>query len=180
MQNKRVVIVEDEPLVAVSIAKKLTRMGLDVIGTFESGKEAVPSIINHPPDLVLLDIKLSHGEDGIDVAHEIHRTFDRWPNCPSRRNYRFERQCRGRLDCIKRHRKRRRNSLSSDWAYRSESTERHRAYVCNDLETSPDFLNARAQDIESTVEKSRGRLHQSRNRFNCHEIASNITLESSF
>ena len=76
MESKGVVIVEDEPLVAVSLAKKLTRMGLDVMGTYETGREAVSSILKQPPDLVLLDIKLSEGEDGIDVAHEINRTVD--------------------------------------------------------------------------------------------------------
>lgn len=76
MGKKRVVIVEDEPLVAVSIEKKLTRMGLDVIGSFESGKKAIPSVEQEPPDLILMDIKLAHGEDGIDVAKEIHKTLD--------------------------------------------------------------------------------------------------------
>ena len=76
MISKSVVIVEDEPLVAVSIAKKLTRMGLDVLGTFESGKDAVPSILKSTPDLVLLDIKLSNGEDGVEVAHQIHKSSD--------------------------------------------------------------------------------------------------------
>jgi YesN/AraC family two-component response regulator len=46
-----VVIVEDEPLVAVSIAKKLQRMGLDVVGTYESGRDAVSIIIDQVPDL---------------------------------------------------------------------------------------------------------------------------------
>ena len=76
MGKKRVVIVEDEPLVAVSIEKKLTRMGLDVVGSFESGKNVISLVEQEPPDLILMDIKLAHGEDGIDVAKEIHKSRD--------------------------------------------------------------------------------------------------------
>ena len=76
MGKKRVVIVEDEPLVAVSIEKKLTRMGLDVVGSFESGKKVISLVEEEPPDLILMDIKLAHGEDGIDVAKEIHKSRD--------------------------------------------------------------------------------------------------------
>ncbi len=74
MDSNSVIIVEDEPLVAVSIAKKLRRMGLDVLGTYESGSDAVTAILEKMPDLILMDIKLSQGEDGIDIAHEIHKT----------------------------------------------------------------------------------------------------------
>lgn len=78
MGKKNVVIVEDEVLIADNIGKKLKRMGFLVEGTFQSGSAALDYIkdVRPPPDLILMDILLDDGEDGIEVASEIHRTTD--------------------------------------------------------------------------------------------------------
>ena len=65
---RRILIVEDEPLVAFDNEHLLREAGYDVVATVESVADAL-EVINHEPlDLVLSDIRLSGEGDGTDVA----------------------------------------------------------------------------------------------------------------
>lgn len=65
---RRILIVEDEPLVAFDNEHLLREAGYDVVATVESVADA-REVINHEPlDLVLSDIRLSGEGDGTDVA----------------------------------------------------------------------------------------------------------------
>ncbi len=67
-QLTRLLIVEDEPLVAFDTEHFLRDDGFDIVGTFDSVEDAVAMIRGGTPiDLVLADISLSDGS-GIDVA----------------------------------------------------------------------------------------------------------------
>ena len=70
--NPRVLIVEDEQIVAADLAAKLTRMGYEVIGTAASGEEAVEIAEAGRPDIVLMDIQLQGHMNGTEAAKRIH------------------------------------------------------------------------------------------------------------
>ncbi len=74
-QTPRILIVEDEALIADHIAVCLEDIGYEVVGIEEDGMAALELIEQEKPDLCLLDINLAGGLDGVDVAHEINRRF---------------------------------------------------------------------------------------------------------
>ena len=65
---RRILIVEDEPLVAFDNEYMLKEEGYEVVATVDTPAEALAVIAAEPLDLVLTDIKLSGDDDGIDVA----------------------------------------------------------------------------------------------------------------
>src|SRR5215472_7691226 len=71
MTAPRILIVEDDLVVARDIQNHLTRIGHTVVGLVARGKDALPLAIQSQPDLVLMDIRLDGGIDGIDVAQEL-------------------------------------------------------------------------------------------------------------
>ncbi len=71
MLNSKILVVEDEMLVAEDIAGRLRRLGYEVTDIVESGEEAILSVLKNPPDLVLMDIVLAGDMDGIETAEKI-------------------------------------------------------------------------------------------------------------
>lgn len=69
---KRILIVEDEPLVAFDNEHLLRDAGFEVVATVDRVEDAVKVIRDEGIDLVLADVRLSDGEDGIDVAYAAH------------------------------------------------------------------------------------------------------------
>lgn len=67
----RVLIVEDEDVVARALARILSDAGHDVVGRAQSGSAAIELARREKPDLVLLDIRLQDAIDGIRVAEEV-------------------------------------------------------------------------------------------------------------
>lgn len=72
----RVLIVEDEPLIAEDIAQSLKDMDYEVTGICESAHEAMASIKNTRPDIALLDIQIEGAIDGIMLAGMLKSEFD--------------------------------------------------------------------------------------------------------
>ena len=70
----RILIVEDDVIIARLIKTHLEEAGHFVLGIEHSGEKALDKIHNHQPDLVLLDINLAGNMDGIDVAEKIYGT----------------------------------------------------------------------------------------------------------
>ncbi len=68
----RVLIVEDEPLIAEDIATALKNNDFAVSAIVYSKEDALDELINNPPDLVILDINLDGGEEGIEIAKIIN------------------------------------------------------------------------------------------------------------
>ncbi len=62
----RVLIVEDEQIVAADLEGKLTRIGHQVVGVAASGEEAIPVAEELRPELVLMDVRLQGSLDGTD------------------------------------------------------------------------------------------------------------------
>jgi CheY-like chemotaxis protein len=64
-------VVEDEPLLAEDLAKRLIRLGYKVAAVASSGEAAVEAAERLQPDLVLMDINLRGAVDGISAAEEM-------------------------------------------------------------------------------------------------------------
>ena len=74
-QAARILVVEDERIVARSLRKQLTTLGYEVIATVPSGDEAIRQAGKHRPDLVLMDINLEGPMDGVEAAATIRQQF---------------------------------------------------------------------------------------------------------
>jgi two-component system, response regulator PdtaR len=77
-QARKILVVEDEALVALGVSSLLEDMGHHVCGVAASVAEAIALSRAHAPDLVLMDVNLQEGGDGIDAAHQL-RAFERPP-----------------------------------------------------------------------------------------------------
>lgn len=76
MANEKILVVEDERIVAKDIVKSLQRLGYKVVASVASGEEALQKVAETQPDLVLMDIMLKGKMDGIETTEEIHKIFD--------------------------------------------------------------------------------------------------------
>lgn len=74
--KKRILVVDDQRLVAADIEDTLARLGYDVVGSVASGEEAIPKAFDVRPDLVLMDIRLRGQMDGIQAATLIRERVD--------------------------------------------------------------------------------------------------------
>ncbi len=72
----RILIVEDESIVATDIKTTLEGLGYKVVSTASSCEEAIKKAEEDRPDLVLMDIVLKGDGDGIEAASQIHKRFD--------------------------------------------------------------------------------------------------------
>ncbi len=70
-KKKKIMIVEDEELIALSLEIKLSKKGYDVCTIVNSGEDAIKSFSREKPDIVLLDIMLKGNLDGIETARAI-------------------------------------------------------------------------------------------------------------
>ncbi|MCW5795491.1 MAG: response regulator [Nitrospira sp.] len=75
MAQERILIVDDEVVVAEDIRRQLRSLGYVVVGVVASGSEAVDMAGEHRPDLILMDIKLKGPLDGIDAARMIQARY---------------------------------------------------------------------------------------------------------
>ena len=64
----KVLVVEDEALIALDLEARLERLGYHVVGTADEADEACELARRESPDLVLMDIRLRGERDGIDAA----------------------------------------------------------------------------------------------------------------
>ena len=75
MTKPRILVVEDEAIVALDIRVQLTRHGYDPVGHATRGDQAIRMAGELRPDLILMDIQLSGEMDGISAAVEIGAQF---------------------------------------------------------------------------------------------------------
>ena len=74
--KKKILIVEDEMIIAEDIALTLQKLGYDVMDVVPTGERACNSIAKQLPDLVLMDIKLRGKIDGVETARRIIKKYD--------------------------------------------------------------------------------------------------------
>ena len=75
MNKAKILIVEDEAVVARDISQQVAELGYESVGTTPRGEDALVLAEQRRPDLVLMDIQLAGGLDGIDAAQAIRERF---------------------------------------------------------------------------------------------------------
>ena len=76
MPDARILIVEDEGILALDVQQRLTSLGYPVPEVASTGEEAVQKAAEGRPDLILMDIMLPGKIDGVTAAERIHARFD--------------------------------------------------------------------------------------------------------
>ena len=76
MPEARILIVEDENIVAKDIQQRLRVLGYYIVAVASSGEEALVKVVETSPDLVLVDIRLKGRMDGVETAEELRRQSD--------------------------------------------------------------------------------------------------------
>lgn len=71
-----IMIIEDEPLIAMDIEQLVTELGHKVTGIARTHSEAVELFESSSPKMVLADIQLADGSSGIDAVNDILKTAD--------------------------------------------------------------------------------------------------------
>jgi two-component system cell cycle sensor histidine kinase/response regulator CckA len=72
----RILVVDDERIVAEDISESLQHMGFEVIGTAQSGPQAIEMALSMRPDLIMMDIVLQGEMDGVQAAAIIREKID--------------------------------------------------------------------------------------------------------
>ena len=76
MTQARILVVDDDSLVALNLQHQLEYLGYTVAAVASSGGEAIAEAEAGEPDLVLMDIKLGGRMDGVETADEIRSRLD--------------------------------------------------------------------------------------------------------
>jgi DNA-directed RNA polymerase specialized sigma24 family protein len=70
-----VVIIEDEPLIAIDLQTLVQGLGHRVVRVARTERQAIDAVMQTRPGLVLADIQLADGSSGVDAVNEILRTY---------------------------------------------------------------------------------------------------------
>jgi len=76
MNYPSILIVEDDGLIALNLLQLLQKSGYNVMDPVCSGEEAIESVREFIPDLILMDIRLGGNIDGIETSYKIRQDFD--------------------------------------------------------------------------------------------------------
>jgi DNA-binding LytR/AlgR family response regulator len=75
-EKTKILIVEDEMIIAANISLQLTTLGYEVTGIIPRGEDALLHIEDNHPDILLLDINLKGKLDGIETAEAMQKTHN--------------------------------------------------------------------------------------------------------
>ncbi len=73
MNNVKILIIEDEAIVALDIKRIINNLGHDVVDIVSSFEDAIKSVKNNSPQLIFSDINLGKEKDGINIIEEIQK-----------------------------------------------------------------------------------------------------------
>ena len=76
MAEVKILIVEDELLLAEDLKQKLERLNYEVIGMSTSGEDALSLVGRQVPDIAILDINLDGEMNGLEIGAYLKRTWD--------------------------------------------------------------------------------------------------------
>ena len=76
MEHAKILVVEDEPNIGTHIRKCLERSGFEVCRVVPTGSEALAAAAELRPDLILMDIMLPGGMDGVETASKMRFALD--------------------------------------------------------------------------------------------------------
>ena len=74
--RRRALIVEDEFWIAMGLEAEMHALGFDVCDLATNGYQASMRAMEDPPDIVLMDVNLEGGREGIEVARGLRRVCD--------------------------------------------------------------------------------------------------------
>ncbi|MBD1825882.1 response regulator [Cyanobacteria bacterium FACHB-DQ100] len=75
MSTAKILIVEDESIIALDIQTSLQNAGYQVVSIATTAEEALSDITHLQPDLVLMDVRLSGEMDGVETAEKIRKNW---------------------------------------------------------------------------------------------------------
>ncbi|RKN81680.1 LytR/AlgR family response regulator transcription factor [Ulvibacterium marinum] len=75
-EKTRILVVEDDMIIAANISLQLTNLGYEVTGIETRGEEAILNTNVNPPDIILMDINLRGALDGVQTAQTIQKKMD--------------------------------------------------------------------------------------------------------
>lgn len=76
LRPARLLVVEDDFLVAMDIEDRLTEAGFVVVGVAKSAAEAIDLVTRDQPEIAIMDIRILGPLDGVDTAIELRTRFD--------------------------------------------------------------------------------------------------------
>ncbi len=71
MKTARILIVEDETIIALDIRSMLRQLGYQVTNMVRNYDDALQSVLDNEPDIILMDVRLENSKDGIETAQAI-------------------------------------------------------------------------------------------------------------
>jgi len=72
----KILVVEDEMIIAAKISMQLTNLGYEVTGILPRGEQAIQQVKENKPDIILLNINLKGNLDGIETARQVQLFAD--------------------------------------------------------------------------------------------------------
>jgi len=75
-KKKKILIVEDDPIIAEDVSMMVEEMGYVCAGIAHDQDSAIELISNTPCDAILLDINLEDAQEGLDIGAFIHKNLD--------------------------------------------------------------------------------------------------------
>jgi DNA-binding LytR/AlgR family response regulator len=72
----KILVVEDEMIIAAKISMQLTNLGYEVTGILPRGEQAIDQVKENKPDIILMDINLKGNLDGIETATLLQNQYD--------------------------------------------------------------------------------------------------------
>lgn len=75
MKNEKILVVEDERIIAIDLQRRLERFGYTVVAIASTGDQAIEFVKQHSPDIILMDIMLVGDIDGIETATIIKNEY---------------------------------------------------------------------------------------------------------
>ena len=76
MKRLRIAIAEDNWFIAEYLCGELAALGHAIVGRARTGEELIDLVAHERPDLVLADVRLADGSDGLAAAKELQERFD--------------------------------------------------------------------------------------------------------
>ena len=76
MTKKKIMIVEDERIIAEDLKMMLENFGYDIVCVSSTGNQAIESVMQYDIDLVTMDINLGEGMSGLEAAKKLFKEHD--------------------------------------------------------------------------------------------------------
>jgi len=76
MEDARILIVEDEAVIAMEVKSQLQGLGYEVTSIVDNGEKVIKRAEEDSPDLILIDMRVKSEMNGIDTVEKIRKKFD--------------------------------------------------------------------------------------------------------